>query len=161
MQVWQIDWTSESLLAQLFNENNLPIITRYFCPFPLNASSAKIIANYYGQDRYYLAIKKNQAVGFFMLRGWDEGFNIPSFGVMVDHRYQGQGIGRLLTKEAIVVAQELACPAIRLTVFASNKVAYSLYQKLGFVEIQRSPIVVYGEDDEKIVMKKILEQLHG
>ena len=48
----------------------------------------------HSQDDYYVAARGEDLLGFSMLRGFDEGYEIPSFGIFVDHESHGQGIGR-------------------------------------------------------------------
>lgn len=143
-------------LAWSFAENNRPEVTTFFHPFPLNREMAYQIAETSHDDRYYVALLQEEIVGFCMLRGWDAGFEIPSFGVFVDHRYQGCGIGRQMTEFAVVEAKRLVCPGIRLSVYASNERALRLYMALGFCEISREPVSRMGEQDEKIIMVREL-----
>ncbi len=153
----QVQETDYEDLARFFRDNNRPEITKHFHPFPLNAQTAYNIVHTSHLDRYYIAICNSRIVGLCMLRGWDEGFDIPSFGVLVDYRYHGVGIGRQLTEFAISEARKLNCSAIRLSVYESNERAKRLYETLGFREIDREPAVVAGQPDVKIIMMKDLE----
>jgi ribosomal protein S18 acetylase RimI-like enzyme len=91
-----------------------------------------------------------------MLRGWDEGFDVPSFGVLVDHRTQGQGLGRRMTEFAIAEARRLGSRRVRLTVNESNQAAVHLYRSLGFEEVSRSEFAGPAGRDMKLVMKREL-----
>ena len=71
-------------------------------------------------------------VGYIMLRGWDEGFQIPSLGICVHPAWQGFGVGRLLMQAAICVARLRRSPAVRLKVYPDNLRAIELYRSLGF-----------------------------
>lgn len=144
-------------LTQFFEENNRPEITKYFHPFLLSLSTAYKIACESHIDRYYIAINNGFILGLCMLRGWDEGFDIPSFGILVDYRYQGHGIGKKMTEFTISEVKRLGCNAIRLSVYASNVQAVHLYFSLGFQEVFREFCVVAGEPDEKIVMVKSIK----
>lgn len=144
-------------LARFFEENDRPEITRGFHPFPLNAETAQRIACTEHLDRYFLAVCDGEAVGLMMLRGWDEGYQVPSFGVLVDHRHQGAGLGRQMTEFAVAEARRLGCQRLRLSVYASNRPALSLYLSIGFGEISREAVVVAGEPDVKITMVKDLQ----
>lgn len=144
------------MLKAFLEWNDVPEITRYFHPFPLTAETAKWIATKPKSDRYYLAFLKGQVVGMSMLRGWDEGFSVPSFGILVDRKFHGKGIGRLMTERTIEGAKKLGCKQVRLSVYASNVSAYHLYTSLEFREISRKSVEIQGEKDEKIVMIKDL-----
>ena len=144
-------------LALFFEENNRSEITQHFHPFPLTSQSAHDIACKSHQDRYYIAMHNGCIVGLCMLRGWDEGFSVPSFGVFVDFRHHGLGFGKRLTGFAIDTARSLNCSAIRLSVYASNKRAKYLYEAFGFMEIDQEPVIVAGVPDIKIIMLMDLE----
>ena len=143
-------------LVVFFDKNNVREVIRMFNPFPLSKKSAFTIACMDHLDHYYAAHVNDQLIGFCMLRGWDEGYQIPSFGVLVDQRFQNLGVGRKLSVYAIKEAIKFGCPRIRLSVYASNKAAIQLYLSLGFVEESRVSAQVFGELDEKIIMYKDL-----
>lgn len=149
--------TDYEALSGLFEENNIPEVVRHFNPFPLTRQTAYKIANTSQLDRYYVALWNGRIVGLCMLRGWDDGFEIPSFGIFVDYRYHGLGVGRQMTEFGIAETQRLDCHAVRLSVYASNTRAVNLYISLGFKEISREPVLVTGEPDAKIIMVKDLK----
>jgi ribosomal-protein-alanine N-acetyltransferase len=140
-------------LAELFERNRIPRVAELFDPFPLTAAEARRIALAPRRDAFYVATRGERLVGFSMLRGFDEGYAVPSFGVFVDHQSHGQGIGRELTAWTIEQARRRACPAVRLTVYGSNLAAHRLYESLGFVEQERQSVDCLGHPDEKIVMR--------
>ena len=144
-------------LARFFNDNNRPEITSRFHPFPLTAETAHRLACTTYLDHYYITVINEQIVGLCMLRGWDEGFEVPTFGVLTDHWFNGLGLGRQMTQFAIAKATKLGCRAIRLSVYASNVRAILLYESLGFKEISRESVVVAGESDARLIMTKDLE----
>lgn len=122
----------EVALAIFFDENNLPSVTRDFHPFPLDASAAKLICNKTGYDRFFAFFDSNSILGLAMLRGWDEGFHIPSFGILVHRLHHGNGIGLALVAHALLMAKGLHVPRVRLTVNADNARAIRLYEKADF-----------------------------
>ena len=143
-------------LVRFFEENNVDEVTRQFHPFPLNEGTAHHIARTNHLDRYYIALFRDQVVGLCMLRGWDEGYSIPGFGILVDRRFQNRGLGTKMTEFAITEARKLGCHQVRLSVYASNEVALSLYTSLGFIESERKAVLVAGQRDEKIITLKDL-----
>ena len=96
-----------------------------------------------------------------MLRGFDEGFEVPSFGIFVDHRHHGQGIGRRLTAWTVEEARRRGYPSVRLSVYASNARALGLYRSLGFEEQQRDLVTQAGGEDQKILMTKLWGGQHA
>lgn len=140
------------MLATLFERNSTASITDGFDPFPLSAEQGRRLALTGGKDSYYLAIGAEGPVGFSMLRGFDAGYAIPSFGIFVDRESHGIGIGRRLTGWTVEQARSRGCPAVRLSVYASNDAAFALYASLGFRERERETVERGGRPDEKIVM---------
>jgi glycosyltransferase involved in cell wall biosynthesis/GNAT superfamily N-acetyltransferase len=142
----------EKALTRFFVRNRGPAITATFDPFPLTAEAAREITCEPHRDRYYGAFLGDRVVGMAMLRGWDEGYEVPSFGVVVDADFHGRGFGGRLTDFAIGEAERLASPGIRLSVYASNPVAHQMYLHRGFGEVERQPVARNGKQDQRIVM---------
>ena len=140
-------------LAALFERNRVARVTDLFDPFPLDAARARWIALEPHRDSFYLALREERPAGFSMLRGFDEGYAIPSFGIFVDHESHGEGVGRALTVWTVEEARRGGCSAVRLAVYAANLPARRLYESLGFVEQERQLVDRAGHNEEKIVMR--------
>ena len=84
------------------------------------------------QDEYFAAFDAEQVVGYGMLRGWDEGYSTPAFGVCVLPLYQGRGIGACLLDYAIGRATTHGSSRIMLKVRFDNDAAKRLYDGRGF-----------------------------
>jgi ribosomal protein S18 acetylase RimI-like enzyme len=140
-------------LVALFERNHVAEVTDLFDPFPLDAAQARQIALEPRRDSFYLALCDGWPVGFSMLRGFDEGYTVPSFGIFVDCESHGEGVGRALTEWTVEQARQRGCPAVRLTVYATNLPARRLYESLGFIEQERQPLERMGQREEKIVMR--------
>ena len=69
---------------------------RFFSPHPLTPEQAAQVADYQGQDLYTVALHDGNAIAYGFLRGWDEGYQIPSLGISVHPNYRGAGIGLAL-----------------------------------------------------------------
>ncbi len=139
-------------LAALFERNAVTSVPATFDPFALDVEQAHQIALKPGRDLYFAALAGEELVGFSMLRGFEEGYAVPSFGIFVDEAHQGRGLGRRLTEWTVDRARERGCPAVRLSVYTSNPTAHALYESLGFAERERSKLLRDGRTDEKIVM---------
>lgn len=148
--------TDTEVLGLFFEENNVAAVTRQFRPFPLTRDTAREILTKPHRDHYFGVVHGDALVAFAMLRGWDEGYEIPSFGILVDHRYHSLGIGRRMVEWTLLEAQRLRVTHIRLSVYRSNMRAFRLYRSLGFVEVSREAVIVDEEPDEKVVMLKEL-----
>ena len=87
----KIKYKDYKALSIFFQSNDRPEITMHFHPFPLTRQTAHDITRINHKDRYYIAIRDKEILGLGMLRGWDEGYDIPSFGMFVDYRHHGMG----------------------------------------------------------------------
>jgi len=108
---------------------------RFFHPHPFTREFAAELCRKVGiyRDRYYVACYKNRVIGYMMLRGWDEGFTIPSFGVCNHPDLRDVGLGHALLAHAIQEGRQAGAPQLRLTVFKNNERAVHVYRKFGFL----------------------------
>lgn len=80
------------------------------------------------------------------------------FGIIIDHDYRGEGIGKnlmtVVIKEAIKNIKGLKI--ITLEVFGNNPIAHSLYKKMGFREFANLPqgLQYRGNFVDEILMYK-------
>jgi ribosomal protein S18 acetylase RimI-like enzyme len=144
-------------VVELFRRNAVAAVSHSFDPFPLTPAQARSIALEPHEDAYYLASEGRAPVGMSMLRGFEQGFQIPSFGILVDREHYGQGIGRRLTEWTIEQARLRSCPALRLSVYADNAAAHGLYLSLGFIERERQVVQRESRPREKLVMRLELD----
>jgi ribosomal protein S18 acetylase RimI-like enzyme len=146
----------EAGVAALFARSRDHPEMAFFVAFPLTEETARRLTCEPRLDRYYVAEVSSELVGLSMLRGWDEGYEIPSFGVMVDPAWHGQGVGSALPDFTITSAGELGCDAIRLSVYGRNERASRMYVQRGFTTASREPVTRTWGSDERIVMVKSL-----
>ncbi len=108
----------------------------HFHPHPLTRAEARRIADRVDirDDVYYVAVDGDRRiVGYGMLRGWDEGYAVPSFGVAVAVDRRGAGIGRQLLRWAIEAARERGAERMILKVHVTNVGARHVYETEGFL----------------------------
>ena len=103
-----------------------------FHPHPLDDKTAEQISMYAGKDYYAATFEDGEIIAYGMLRGWDEGYEKPSLGVIVKPELRGKGIGTEMIQHLIKIARERKSPAIILKVYKWNP-ARHLYERLGFV----------------------------
>ena len=105
----------------------------FFHPHPLSAVEAAARANYEGQDFYCVMILDDEVIGYGMLRGWDEGYAIPSLGIALDPSVRGRGCSRALMSFLHETAKKRGAFKVRLKVDSRNQAAIQLYRSLGYV----------------------------
>jgi GNAT superfamily N-acetyltransferase len=131
LMVTAVEPRHEAELSDLF----AAIDTTFFRPHRMNAAGAAEIARYAGHDVYLIGHEQGVAVAYGMLRGWDEGYDVPSLGVAVRTDHQGHGDGRAMMLALHQVALWHGSDQVRLRVAPANKRARGLYESLGYVDI--------------------------
>lgn len=113
----------------------------WFHPHPFTVEQARWVCEDSGsrKDVYYAAFVDEQVVGYAMLRGWDEGYKTPAFGIAVISECRGRGIGHALAEYGITLCRQRNAPRLMLKCHKDNVAARNLYDALGFV---------FGESDE-------------
>lgn len=84
------------------------------------------------KDTYIFMEDNKQLIGYGLLRGLDRGFEIPSLGILISKEWRGKGYSVLLMNHLHEISKQLNMNKVRLTVYKENKIAISLYNKLGY-----------------------------
>jgi ribosomal protein S18 acetylase RimI-like enzyme len=103
-----------------------------FHPHPFDAEAARAVCEYAGKDAYALAIVGGSVLGYGMLRGWDEGYTVPSLGIALHRDARGMGLGKAMMLYLHAEARRRGAERIRLKVYPDNAVAVALYRSLGY-----------------------------
>jgi ribosomal protein S18 acetylase RimI-like enzyme len=103
-----------------------------FNPHPFTEVYLKHIINTCVKDVYKLFLLYDIVIGYGLLRGWDEGYSIPSLGIEVDKDYRGRGLSITFMNILHDIAKEAGADKVRLTVMKNNIIARKLYEKLGY-----------------------------
>jgi ribosomal-protein-alanine N-acetyltransferase len=105
---------------------------RFFSPHPFDGETAARICNYTGPDAYYLMLRNGEVVGYGLLRGWEEGFAIPSLGICIAPAYRSHKLGKLLMGFLHAEARRRGCQKVRLKVRKENARARAMYCAMGY-----------------------------
>lgn len=116
-----------SLKLYIFLKNNIDL---YFKPHKFNYIT--VLKNIFSKDIFIIQMVNNKVIGYGMLRGWNEGFDIPSLGIMIDKNHRGMGLSRHLMNYLHKVAKEKKSNKIMLKVYKNNTIAVNLYRSLGY-----------------------------
>lgn len=123
----------EAALAAFFSDLSVAGDDRFFHPHPFTAEEAHLIATYPGRDLYCAALTAGRVMAYGLLRGWDQGYNVPSLGIAVHPDARGTGLARAFMLYLHATAQQRGAPRIRLKVYPTNVAARRLYESLGYV----------------------------
>ncbi len=122
------------MLLQFFDEINCHEYTKNFSPHPLDKATALAICNYEGRDLYYAVLLNGmEIIAYGMLRGWDEGYEIPSIGLCVLKKYKRLRLGKTIMRFLETVAIFNGATETMLKVKKSNGPARDLYVGLGYI----------------------------
>lgn len=107
----------------------------FFHPHALTREEAATLCGRIGSvsDEYVVAESATEIVAYGMLRGWDEGYEIPSLGIAVHPALRGAGLGRRMMLHLQEIAAARGAPSVRLKVYVTNTPAVALYRSLGYV----------------------------
>lgn len=107
---------------------------RLFHPHPFTRQAVEPLAAPGRDDEYHVltAGRDGPVVAYGMLRGWEEGYTVPSLGIAVDGQWRGQGVGRRLVTHLHVIAAARGAATVRLKVYRTNTAAIALYRSFGY-----------------------------
>jgi len=119
----------------------------HFHPFAFDEGSVRSALERARRDQYWGVQVGGELAGIVMLRGFDDGYAVPAFGVFVAEEFAGRGLGRRALEEATRWCEAKEVTEIMLTVHPENTRAARVYEQAGFVAT--------GERIEgRIVMRK-------
>jgi len=127
-----VNKTLEQPLAEFFRTLKEEGVDQYFHPHSFTDEEAKRRAQYRGKDLYYVLVEGNKVLGYGMLRGWDEGYDVPSLGIAMHPAVRGMGLGKLFMHFLHAAARRRGATKIVLKVYPDNTTAVTLYKGLGY-----------------------------
>jgi ribosomal-protein-alanine N-acetyltransferase len=119
---------------------------RFFHPHPLTRAYAALLCGEAAErfDRYYVALYHGLPVAYAMLRGWDDGYAVPSWGGCVHPQLRSAGLGHILLVHAVAESRAAGATTLRLTVYKANQRGVHLYSKFGFLFRDKDEQTVVG-----------------
>ena len=106
--------------------------TQYFIPFSFDENSIKKILGRAKNDKYFGVFISKELVGFYMLRGFDDGYDIPSYGIWIAEKFSGLGLSKLTLQHTISYCKINGIKKIMLKVHPDNSIAKKTYERYGF-----------------------------
>ncbi|MFZ0549046.1 MAG: GNAT family N-acetyltransferase [Candidatus Promineifilaceae bacterium] len=121
---------SKALSTLMVSEE--PSYSQYFTPFSFDTKSLESRLSAAKRDRYWGIRWREDLAGFFMLRGFDEGYERPSFGVYIAEAFSRYGLGKLALYYALSWCRLNKIRAVMLKVHPDNVYARRIYEDAGF-----------------------------
>lgn len=119
-------------LEKFFNDLKRSGDDRYFHPHRLDRVGAAMICKFPSEDLYYVATYKDRIMAYGMLRGWAEGYEIPSLGIAVHKPMRGTKLAKAFMHFLHAAAWINGADKVRLKVHPKNAPAVKLYKSLGY-----------------------------
>ena len=110
-----------------------PEYARFFYAFDFGEDQISDLLKRKIRDVYSGMFWRGELVGIFMLRGWDAGYEIPSFGVFVAEKYRGGAFMRISLDIAKLICRLSGAPRLMATIHPDN-VSPRGATRLGFVQ---------------------------
>jgi RimJ/RimL family protein N-acetyltransferase len=111
-----------------------PAYARFFRPFAYDEAAIADALARRGQDVFMGLFWRNGIVGFFMLRGWNEGYEVPAFGILIDEQYRGYGLEMAALDTAKVICRLRNVSRLMIKMHPDNISAKGVARKTGFVQ---------------------------
>lgn len=123
--------------------------SQYFIPFTFDDETILRIISNAIKDQYYGIFVDSKLAGFYMLRGLDEGYSIPSYGVWISEKYANRGLSTFSLQHAISFCKLNSIKKLMLKVHPENQAAKHIYEKYGFKQTGVDPKIhhlIYHKD---------------
>lgn len=104
----------------------------FFHPHAGDIASLRAIAEQPGKDLYIVFVEGDDVRAYGLLRGWNEGYAIPSLGIAVHPDARAHGLGCLVMDYLEAMARHRGAPKLRLRVHRDNARAIALYERHGY-----------------------------
>lgn len=121
----------KNALEKFFDQNIDSSI--FFHPHSFSYSGISEELKTHSLDYYVLMLDNEKIAGYGMLRGWSEGYLIPSLGIIISNEFRKKGLSAILMNHLHDIAKKRNSKKIRLTVEINNYPAISLYSNLGYI----------------------------
>lgn len=123
-------WEAE--LARFFEAIEQAGDHALFHPHAGDEATLRDLATTTGDDVYLLFVQGRDVLAYGLLRGWNEGYEVPSLGIAVHPDARSAGIGRLVMEYLETMARHRGAPAVRLRVHKDNARARAMYEQRGY-----------------------------
>lgn len=95
----------DTAAVSVFMRSQPPEYLRFFYAFGAGETAIAEMLAAIEKDVYSGVFWQSKLIGVFMLRGWDEGFDVPSFGVLIDEKFRGGSLMRLTLETAKLICR--------------------------------------------------------
>jgi RimJ/RimL family protein N-acetyltransferase len=115
-----------------------PEYARFFYAFGSGEEEIARILAAREKDVYSGVFWRGELAAVFMLRGWDAGYEVPSFGVLVDVKHRGRAFMRISLDAAKLICRLSGATRLMAKIHPEN-VSPRGARRLGFVQTGVEP----------------------
>ncbi len=113
---------------------------RFFYPFEFDLETVSDVLSRQGEDAFIGLYWMDRIIGFFMLRGWNDGYEVPTFGIIIDEQYRGYGLEMVSLDTAKTICRLRGAESIMLKMHPDNISAKGVLRKIGFIQTGVEPV---------------------
>jgi hypothetical protein len=110
-----------------------PDYARFFYAFKFEEAAIAEMLAAREKDVYSGIFWQGRLVGIFMLRGWDAGYEVPAFGVLIDEQHRGGRFLKLTLEMSKLICQLAGAPRLMAKIHPDN-VSPRGARRLGLVQ---------------------------
>jgi RimJ/RimL family protein N-acetyltransferase len=123
----------DAAVISTFLRSQSPEYLRFFYAFGSDESEIAEILSASEMDIYSGVFWQAPLVGIFFLRGWDAGYEIPSFGVLIDEKYRGKAFLSLTVDAAKLICRLSGINRFMVKIHPDN-IALRNVHRMGFYQ---------------------------
>jgi len=120
----------QNLVKQLSGDSSDYL--KHFTAFEIKVEVFHALLSQAVNDKYFGIFSGEEILGFYMLRGFDDGYEIPSYGVVISSTFSNKGLSKLTMFHAFSICRLNKINKLMLKVRPENIFAKKLYESLGF-----------------------------
>ena len=139
----EIDLYSRGTLDAVFDEIVTGEDNKLFHPHPFTKEFAAHLSSYSGRDYYALAFCAKDVVGYAMLRGWDEGYAVPTVGLYICRKYRGRKFALPLLRQLRLEALQRGAVEMMAKVAVENIRSMRAFISAGFTTRREEKGIAY------------------
>lgn len=107
--------------------------SKYFTPFSFDEKTINSKIKNSVKDQYFGIFTNSQLSGFYMIRGLDDGYTIPSYGVWISPNFSGLGLAKKTIIHALEWCEQNNIKKLMVKAHPDNLIAKKIYESFGFI----------------------------
>jgi ribosomal protein S18 acetylase RimI-like enzyme len=132
LEIVRLDLAHVDALAAMLGALRSEGLDKWFEPHPFDREHLVSLCDAGKRDLFYVMTAGEDVAGYGLLRGWDEGYEVPSLGIAIHLDYRGKKLGRAMMEFLHAAAAMRGSKQVRLRVYPDNEFAIALYRRTGY-----------------------------